>query len=87
MSLEQIDIYVIDTWILSMVALTSIFLTLLISAFLLLKQLHFEMARQRKANRGRRLRYKVDNKEVDAPALRSDAEVEEHYHLFLSYVP
>ena len=83
MSLEQRDLYIINTQGLSLLVVGSVIGTLIVSALIFAVQLSFEAVRfqrERQASLARRLRYAGGDEAVDPPSLAVDG-----YHLFLSH--
>ena len=84
MSTEQDDLYVFDSGILTVLIVISVLGALIVSILIFVIQFTVEarrLQRERLASKARRLRYRMDDEEVRAPAIASDG-----YHLFLSHV-
>ena len=85
MSREQMNTFVIDSGVLTIIVVGSVILSLIFAGGLFLVQVAAEAKRVRDEaakSKARRLRYTKDNKEVPAPPL----ETEDGYHTFLSHV-
>jgi len=84
MSNEQRDIYVADQATLAVIMTASVLGSLILSVVLFAVQFAIEGARVRRearAKQARRLRFKLDQAEVHAPAIEPG-----HFHTFLSHV-
>ena len=89
MSIEQEEYYIVDQAFLTFIMLASVFGAILLSFVLFLIQFAAEGRRLRRealASKARRLRFKADGYEVQAPELTSSYSDKGLFHLFLSHV-
>jgi hypothetical protein len=81
MSSEQRDLYVLNQELVTVITILSVLGALIASAVIFVLQFFAEQERRRRealASKARRLRYKSNNKEVEAPTIGPD-----EFHLFL----
>ena len=81
-SVEQQNVFVVPSVVLSFVLLTCIFFSLALSVLMLLVQLRSErlsIEAEERRTKARRLRLKTTMKEVEVPAIE-----DRHFHTFLS---
>ena len=91
MSIEQRSMYIVNQATLTIIMILSILGTLILSFILFLVQFIIEGRRSRRealASKARRLRYKINHKEVVAPELPSPSTLTAatFFHVFLSHV-
>ena len=89
MSIEQESYYIVRQTALTGIMLATVFSALIISFFIFIVQVGIEarrLKREARASNARRLRYKADNEEVQAPELSNTDSDEKCFHLFLSHV-